>query len=233
MNEYKDLARYYDFLVTSGYYDYAASVNSLLSVLGTRTKVLDLGIGTALLAERLLASRPEIRLTGIDFSPDMLKIAQQRLSNRARLIKANVVDFHLDDIFENAFSNGGIWNFIEKGDHLVLCSHLAERKDNECGFHRVAEHLCRGGQFVLSVQGEHHNMEMELFNKIHYRQIISHHDNGFFKDYYFEQDDTLLAHQTIDYRLFSLEDTIEMIFSAGFERDLSVPKVGLHVFRKC
>jgi SAM-dependent methyltransferase len=231
-NEYKGLAKYYDYLVTSGYYDYEATLHSLLSVLGSRTKVLDLGIGTAILAERLMAARSEILLTGIDFSPDMLQQARHRLSRRARLYEANVVDFNLGEIYENAFSNGGIWNFIKTKEQLALCSHIVEKNDNERGFQRVADHLCSGGQFVLSVQDEHHNMEMELANKIHYRQIISHHKNGFLKKYYFERDDDLLAYQEINFRLFSLEEANEMIFSAGFKLDISTSGKGLHVFRK-
>ncbi len=231
-NKYKELAGLYDDLVTSGYYNYESMLEAMLRVIGPHTKVLDLGIGTALLAERLLTARPEILLTGIDFSPDMLQHARQRLSNCARLYEANVVDFDLGEIFECAFSNSGIWNFIETGEELLLCSHLDKRTDNEQGFERVAAHLCPGGRFVLNVQGEHRNMELEISNGVQYQQVVYHHQDGFTKEYYFKRGDELSLHQTLDFRIFSLEEADEMLYQAGFERDLTAPSVGLHVFRK-
>ncbi len=54
MNEYDDIAQYYDLIMESGYYDYTKSAYSLNSILTERKKILEIGIGTGLLAEQLL-----------------------------------------------------------------------------------------------------------------------------------------------------------------------------------
>ena len=48
------LLDFYDLLMQAGYYDYQAFVNSLALILETRTKILDVGIGTGLLTEQML-----------------------------------------------------------------------------------------------------------------------------------------------------------------------------------
>ena len=48
INEYVEIANYYDSLLTSGYFDFNYLSNTLYNVLGARRKVLDIGVGTGL-----------------------------------------------------------------------------------------------------------------------------------------------------------------------------------------
>lgn len=51
-----------------------------------RANVLDLGCGTGRLLERLATEFPDLRGTGLDFSPQMLREARQKNSHHPRLI---------------------------------------------------------------------------------------------------------------------------------------------------
>lgn len=48
-------------------------------------RILDLGCGTGLLLQSLLSKFPEAKLVGIDFSPEMLNVAKQRLPETIEL----------------------------------------------------------------------------------------------------------------------------------------------------
>ena len=50
INEYTGIADYYDLLVTSGYYNYKKIARELYSILGSGCRIIELGVGTGLLA---------------------------------------------------------------------------------------------------------------------------------------------------------------------------------------
>ncbi len=54
--------------------------------LSPNANVLDLGCGTGRLLDRLATKFPEIRATGLDLSPQMLRVARQNNRHRPRLI---------------------------------------------------------------------------------------------------------------------------------------------------
>ncbi|MBK1986801.1 class I SAM-dependent methyltransferase [Sphaerospermopsis aphanizomenoides BCCUSP55] len=67
---------------------YQAIHKRLLSYveLAPQANVLDLGCGTGRLLDRLASQFPEIRGTGLDLSPQMLRVARQKNRHRPRLI---------------------------------------------------------------------------------------------------------------------------------------------------
>ncbi len=52
-NIYTNITDYYDLLMTQGYYDYQTMAEALYSLMQDRYKILELGVGTGLLAEKL------------------------------------------------------------------------------------------------------------------------------------------------------------------------------------
>ncbi len=72
MNKYDEIAEYYETTVESVYYDYPKAAQSLDSILKGREKLLEIGVGTGLVVEKLLELDPEYEITGIDFTPAML-----------------------------------------------------------------------------------------------------------------------------------------------------------------
>jgi len=64
-------------------------------------RILELGVGTGLLAQELLRAFPKARLVAIDFSPNMIERATKRLSR----LKARV-ELVQGDFYEQAFPSG-------------------------------------------------------------------------------------------------------------------------------
>lgn len=64
-----------------------ATLEALPSAAGA--SVLDIGCGTGLLLERLMAREPTTGATGVDVTPEMLDVARRRLGSRAQLLLAD------------------------------------------------------------------------------------------------------------------------------------------------
>lgn len=76
----------YDLLFTTIFYQ-AVHKRLLTKVqLPPQANILDLGCGTGRLLDRLASQFPDIRGTGLDFSPQMLRIARQKNRHHPRLI---------------------------------------------------------------------------------------------------------------------------------------------------
>ena len=80
-----EISQYYDAIMEAGYNpnDHKVAADAIVKILGSRKKVLELGIGTGLLAEQLVAKG--IDLSGFDFSESMLEKAVARLRSKVKL----------------------------------------------------------------------------------------------------------------------------------------------------
>ncbi|GFZ97074.1 trans-aconitate 2-methyltransferase [Okeania sp. KiyG1] len=134
---------------------------------------MELGVGTGLVAEKLIKKLPEIDFLGIDFTESMLLKARQRLGKNVALHHENVLTMDLERKFDAAFSNGGVWNFLDKGEtEYTFFSHLVKVQNIIKSFHNVANHLNDAGKLIFSVQGVHKDYEQTLSNGITYSQKI-------------------------------------------------------------
>jgi ubiquinone/menaquinone biosynthesis C-methylase UbiE len=59
--------------------------------------VLDVGTGPGVLLVELARRRPDLRLTGVDLSPDMIAAAARNLGDRAEVRAADVTDLPFED----------------------------------------------------------------------------------------------------------------------------------------
>ncbi|CCQ68786.1 Methyltransferase type 12 [Crocosphaera watsonii WH 0402] len=123
MNEYTRITDYYDLLMTQGYYDYQGMVNAVYLLSKMTEKILELGVGTGLLAEKLKALAPEAEFTGVDITTQMLEIARKRLGEWGKLVEADVCDMNLQETFDIAVSSGGVWVINQRGDRTDIGSH--------------------------------------------------------------------------------------------------------------
>ncbi|NEO52876.1 MAG: class I SAM-dependent methyltransferase [Okeania sp. SIO3B5] len=131
INEYVEIVNYYDNLLTSGYFNYDSLSNILYNLLGTRRKVLDIGIGTGLLTEKML-SLANYNIVGVDFSPRMLEIAKERLGNSdVRLICEDIIKFESKEKFEAIVSTGGVICVVEENGEYRICSHISDPEKNK------------------------------------------------------------------------------------------------------
>ncbi|MGB3509430.1 MAG: class I SAM-dependent methyltransferase [Microcoleaceae cyanobacterium] len=225
MNKYDEMAPYYDLLMEIGYYDYTKAAKSLHSILKGRKKILEIGIGTGLLAEKLLELDPKYEITGIDFTPAMLDQSKIRLGNRAKLLEGNVLSMELQELFDGVYSQGGPVGVSRVGKDYHLYSFLLDFENTIKMLNNIARHLVYGGLFALSIQGEETDTDSdrEIGKGIVYAQQkeLSFSDNKemYFweKDYIFKKEGEILARDRHKFLMLHgqlLEDTMN---AAGFK----------------
>ncbi|GAA2324551.1 class I SAM-dependent methyltransferase [Streptomyces kunmingensis] len=217
-DSYADLSHFYDLVMTSGYYDYDAYARNLLTRIGPRRDVLELGIGTGLVGDRLLALGPQdLRLTGIDHTDNMLAQARDRLGDRARLAREDVLDMSSPSAFDVAYSIGGVWYIVQNGEESWLSSHLMDEEDNAAGLANLAAAIRPGGSLLLSVQGPHRRYDRTLPGGLVYTQHVAVDPEGrHTKDYFIEDQGVVLAHQRLRFRLFPQETADRLLERCGF-----------------
>lgn len=226
LNTYEGIAEFYDTLMTQGYYDYDEITRDLSEIVGARVNLMELGVGTGLVAELLLKQNPEYLITGIDNTEAMIAQARERLGDKISYELQDVTKLKLQKKYEAAFSVGGCWYFIDNGDHLELCSHIDDLDTCKTSLERVVEHLESKGVLALALQGAHSNYSKKLTDELTYSQEIFKENMGFTKRYSFENKDGLVAEQHYKYLVLP-EDHAHDLFT-----DLGCEPVGLNSSRK-
>lgn len=219
MGDYTNMSSYYDVIMTSGYYDYAKIVDSLVSHKPTQN-VLEIGCGTGLILEELAKRQPQLPITGIDLTAPMLSIAKKRLAPfpTISLSQQNIVELSLNEKHEMAFSYGGVWYFVIDGDkEPFLVSHIADERANHLGFEHLAKHIQVGGTLLLGIQGPHHDYETVISNGMKYSQKIDPTEIGFTKHYYLMDGDKKVMDQTVHYRTYNFDEAKKLMGTHGFE----------------
>lgn len=220
MNEYTQIVNYYDLLMTSGYYQYEKIAKAIASIVSTKQNIIEVGVGTGLLLEKLLEINPQYNLTGMDHTPEMIETAKKRLGNHAKLFQADIVSMSISEKFDVAISNGGLGAFVDTGKTCDFYTHLVDSESNIQALKNVASCLEKGGLFIINIQGVHDDHERVLPDGIvYYQEIFESKVNKdcIEKNFYFKQDERILAHQKLTYRIFK-GDAIEVLFNkAGFK----------------
>jgi SAM-dependent methyltransferase len=219
MGDYTNMAGYYDVIMTSGYYDYAKIVDSLVAHKPQRN-VLEIGCGTGLILEELAKRAPQLPITGIDLTAPMLSIAQKRLApfSTVSLSQQNITELSLNEQQELAFSYGGVWYFVIDGDkEPFMVSHIADEQANHLGFEHLSKHMATGGTLLLGVQGPHHDYETVISNGMTYSQKIDPTDIGFTKHYYLMDGANKVMDQTVRYRTYTFAEAKALLGTYGFE----------------
>ena len=217
MGDYSNMASYYDVIMTSGYYDYAKIVDSLV-LQDSIEKVLEIGCGTGLILEELARRKPSIQISGIDLTAPMLAIAKERLKpfKNVVLSQQDVCNLSLPSAHNVAFSYGGVWYFVIDGDkEPFLVSHISDHATNLQGFEKMAQHIAPNGTLLLGIQGPHHDYETVISNGMKYSQKIDPTDIGFTKHYYLDDGPHSLMAQTVKYRTYSFEEAKNMLSAYG------------------
>jgi len=217
MGDYSNMASYYDVIMTSGYYDYAKIVDSLV-LQDSIEKVLEIGCGTGLILEELARRKPSIQISGIDLTAPMLAIAKERLKpfKNVVLSQQDVCNLSLPSAHNVAFSYGGVWYFVIDGDKKpFLVSHISDHEANLQGLEKMAQHIAPHGTLLLGIQGPHHDYETVISNGMKYSQKIDPTNIGFTKHYYLDDGPQTLMAQTVKYRTYSFEEAKNMLSAFG------------------
>ena len=218
MTDYTRMSAYYDLIMTSGYYDYDAIADQVARFDQVRT-VLEIGSGTGLILERLVNSRPEWELAGIDLTQAMLDIAARRLDPYPEIAmhRQDIVSLSLEQSYDLAFSYGGVWYFVDDEDGFSMISHIRDREENQQGFERLAAHLHPGATLLLGIQAPHVDYARPVANGMEYAQRIISIPGGFRKHYTLTDDGLTVMEQTTDYRTYPFAEAIELLDKCGFE----------------
>ena len=217
MGHYTNMSGYYDVIMTSGYYDYPKIVDGLINGHAVQT-VLELGCGTGLIIEELAKRKPHMPITGVDLTPEMLAIAEERLGaySNVQLSQQNVCHLQLPQQHDLVFSYGGVWYFVvEQGKEPFMVSHIPSHEDNVAGIQKMASYISSGGHLKLGTQGPHHNYEKTISNGMVYSQEILPLQDGFIKHYYLDDGDERVMEQTIHYRTYSYDEACQMLAAVG------------------
>lgn len=201
MNEYTKMAVYYDTLMTSGYYNYDAIADSLERYIGPEDRVLEVGVGTGLVAEKLSSRLPDCDFTGVDHTQAMLDIAHDRVGDWCTLVQADVATMALGQTYDVILSCGGVWALLDAETEWQLCTHIPDDAADHAAFGNVMNHIKPGGLMLLSVQGTHKDYEKALPGDVHYRQSVTWNGTVFEKEYAFDgPQGCVLQHNTFRIR---------------------------------
>ena len=164
MNEYTAIVDYYDLLMTSGYYQYEKLAKAISSLISTNQKIIEVGVGSGLLLEKLLEINPKYNLTGMDHTPKMIETAKTRLGDRVSLFEADVLvlSMSISEKFDIAISNGGLCAFVDTDGDCDFYTHLTDDSSNLQALQNIANCLHPGGLFIINIQGVHDSYDRLL-----------------------------------------------------------------------
>jgi SAM-dependent methyltransferase len=225
MHSYSGIADCYDLLMRAGYYDHEAMAKAADAVLGERSSVLELGVGTGLFAQSLTSTSTDCEITGVDFTPSMLEIAAERVGEDVELIQADVTSMDLGRTFDTAISSGGVWVVIRDDDEILLGTHLYDYDDEVGGLRNVSTHLEPDGLLLLSIQDMHCDLSYELDDGVVYSQRVSRtdqlDDEHFMvdKQYCFTRGSEVIAEETLHLGFYRRNAMDRILDDAGFMSD--------------
>ncbi|MGB4234845.1 MAG: class I SAM-dependent methyltransferase [Methanoregulaceae archaeon] len=126
----------YDGLIRSIVPVQALLLSSIIDYLPTGSqKILELGCGTGILTEMILGRYPDVEITAIDLSPEMLAIASEKPGlGRARFLVQDLRDSWPQECYDAVVTS--------------LCLHHVPREDRIAVAKRAAQALAPDGRFI-------------------------------------------------------------------------------------
>ncbi|MDJ1184963.1 class I SAM-dependent methyltransferase [Roseofilum casamattae] len=215
--------------------DYRAIATELIDLFGDAKHILDVGIGTGLLAEQILQLQPDLTIVGIDTSASLLAQAREGLGDRVELYCEDISNLHLDKAFDLAYSRGGAWAFVKDGDTWLLASHILELDAIERSFARVADHLCNGGRLVILSSNSNHSKQEQENNDILFERSVRNDRIGdrqyLTLNYRCYDSSKLVGEQEIRMRLLDLEHVESILYAVGL-RSISAHNIPGRIYQK-
>jgi len=233
VNRYTDsIAEWYDRIMEAGYYDHERVAQGLDNILHGKNKLLELGIGTGLLAQKMIARG--YKVTGVDFTPAMLAIARTRLGDAVKLYEQNVAHLDLPESFDAVYSEGGVWVAVrDQEGNLHIESHLPDAQSNLTAMDKMTGVLQNDGLLLLGIQAVQADIEgLSLKNGAVYSQKVQYKLPLIDKEYFVRQAGKVVAHQHSIYRRLTDEEKTTLL-NDNHLIDLGVDKSGMFaIFKK-
>src|SRR3989338_3826422 len=169
-----------------------------------KTKVLELGVGTGLTAERILRQIPNAEYTAVDFSEQMLAGARRRLSQ-----------------YKIKFVNGDYSQIeLPRNNDLVVSvvgiHHQETDADKKSLFQRIYDSLNETGAFIFGDLVTYRNSEEATLNEArHFHHLVENAQNE-------ESLREWVHHHKFLNKLAPLEDQVEWLRGVGFREVTAV-----------
>jgi trans-aconitate 2-methyltransferase len=187
-------AKTYD-QISEPQYRWGLEVLKRLELAGDES-VIDAGIGSGRVAERMLERLPDGRLVGVDGSEEMIKVASERFAgdDRVMLFVSDLLDLSPELLSEHGAPAAVEALFSTATFHWIM--------DHDRLFSRIHSVLAPGGRLVAQCGGEGNVAE-------HARAIASVATEPEFIDHF--------ADMTVMWNFASPGETEERLRNAGFE----------------
>lgn len=212
------MAKFYDQITNSGYYNYESIVRTIESILGDRRKVLEIGIGTGNIGIPL--AKHGFDVDGIDPSWPMLCVAREKVDKeglRIGLYRQDCLELDLPCKYDAILSHGGVPVYIRSKDDLIFESYLPTLEQNYEALQGVIRHLNGNGLFIINIQKEHHAQEtLQLGNALQYSSTVEYSDNSVKKTHYVTAGEAILMEQTFEIRRFGRKAIDDILKQIGF-----------------
>ena len=103
---------------------------------GRQRRVIDIGCGTGGLSAKLLATHPDVELTCLDMTKEMLDLAKERLGGypNVRYILSDFHDFEFDGPYDHAITS-------------LALHHAVTDDDKKAIYRKIFDALGKGGSF--------------------------------------------------------------------------------------
>lgn len=165
MYEYKEMAKYYDLFYSNKSYD--KEVNFLVSLIGSRKSILDVGCGTGIHID--LLSKKGYFVDGVDLNREMLDIARKRV--KGSLFEGNLLNYEIDKKYDVVISMFAVFN------------HLKSYHEFEKGIIHSYNHLNPDGILIIDLHNGRSNGKKESFHDNYKRTMSWRFDIETFKEY--------------------------------------------------
>lgn len=222
-DSYDIYSKYYDSIVDQRR-DFGKIAQGLSHLMGDRKKILEIGVGTGLVVEKLIQIQTcQYEIWGIDNSPSLLEQARKKLEHlsQVHLYLSDVLDFELKQEFEAIYSRGGAFFLIKKDGQIFFASHLLSRVENLQALTQVKAHLQSQGLFLLSLVDFKQDEARQIESDITYRRQtaiqLENNQKSLTIELSFERGNKILGKQIIKLLLIDANDFQKMFAEAGLQ----------------
>ena len=198
--DHYETEKYDDDIIRSipGHEELHRHIDQLVESLPERPKILELGVGTGLTAERILRKRPNAHYTAVDFSEQMLTGASRRLSQYdITLVNGDYSQIELPHNNDIVVSVVGI-------------HHQETDEDKKRLFQRIYDSIKDTGAFIFGDLVTYRTEEEAALNEArHFHHLV---ENA-------QDEDSLREwahHHKFKNSLASLEDQVDWLREVGF-----------------
>jgi SAM-dependent methyltransferase len=213
------LAKHYDAIVNSGYYDYDKDVSIMKSILGDRKRILELGVGTGNIMIKL--AKAGLMVDGIEPSGTMIKFAREKIKKLGLdigLYQQDVAVLNLSKTYQGVFSHGGVPVYIRTKKGIEFESYLNTLEENEQMLKRIYDILEKNGLFLVSIHAEHTDMgEFRFGDGLRYFPRVIFKGDLIEKTHYLYKGNEPVFEQTFYHRRFRKETINRILKETGFE----------------